>query len=110
MKDYMVETMGFVGDSFARFITWPGQATGYTIGQLKISELRDRAKRQLGKCARSGLVKELGPELKLFFLIISGRRFSYPDFHEVVLNNFGTLSRLEVAVDKFILKMRVEED
>jgi uncharacterized protein (DUF885 family) len=31
-----------------RYIVWPGQALGYKVGQLKILELRDYAKTQLG--------------------------------------------------------------
>ncbi|WP_380779859.1 DUF885 domain-containing protein [Sphingomonas sp. R86520] len=45
-----------------RYFNWPGQATSYMVGQLKIAELRARAER------------ELGP------------RFDIRDFHEAVLS------------------------
>jgi uncharacterized protein (DUF885 family) len=31
-----------------RYIVWPGQATAYKVGQLKILELRETAKKELG--------------------------------------------------------------
>jgi uncharacterized protein (DUF885 family) len=31
-----------------RYIAWPGQALGYTLGQRKMLELRQRAQKELG--------------------------------------------------------------
>ena len=39
---------GTVASEVDRYTSWPGQALGYFIGQLKIIELRDRARAALG--------------------------------------------------------------
>ncbi len=50
--DYMVERTGaapaFVSSEVDRYYSQPGQALAYMIGQLKIIELRDRARQKLG--------------------------------------------------------------
>ena len=83
--DYMVERVGqdepYVTSEVDRYLSWPGQALGYMIGQLKIIELRDRAKSRLGE------------------------RFDIRQFHGVVLDQGSVpLTVLERAVDDWIAR------
>lgn len=66
-----------------RYIVWPGQATSYKIGQLKILELRELARR------------ELGP------------RFDLREYHDLVLKNGALpLDLLEENVRSWIISRR----
>jgi uncharacterized protein (DUF885 family) len=66
-----------------RYIAWPAQALSYKLGQLKIRELRERAK------------KELGP------------KFDIRSFHDEMLDG-GTLplDLLEARTDKWIAQQK----
>lgn len=68
-----------------RYISWPGQALSYKIGEIKIRELRKKAKDQLEN------------------------KFNIRDFHEVVLSQGTvTLSILEERINKYINKTKNE--
>ena len=80
---YMMDNAGGVRSEseseIERYIVWPGQATSYMIGRIKIMELRERAKTELGN------------------------RFDIKDFHSVVLmNGILPLTVLEALVDQYI--------
>jgi uncharacterized protein (DUF885 family) len=85
--DYMVTTTGLpeseATTEVERYMGNPGQACAYKVGQLKILELRDKARAALGP------------------------RFDLKDFHAVVLENGGVpLTVLERLVDEWIAKTR----
>lgn len=51
--DYMVEKVGKprfdIENEINRYITWPGQALAYKVGQLKFLDLKEKSRRQLGE-------------------------------------------------------------
>ena len=85
--EYMVGTTGMseteVVSEIERYMGQPGQACAYKIGQIKILELREKARASLGP------------------------RFDLRDFHAVVLENGGVpLSVLEELVDEWIATVK----
>lgn len=66
-----------------RYITWPGQATGYKVGEIKIKELRNWATKELGD------------------------KFDVRDFHDVILGVAPVpLSFLEATVRAWVEKVK----
>jgi uncharacterized protein (DUF885 family) len=84
---YMTSTTGMaesdVVSEVERYMADPGQACAYKVGQLKILELREKAK------------AELGP------------KFNLKDFHGVILENGGVpLTLLEQLVNEWIAQVK----
>jgi uncharacterized protein (DUF885 family) len=66
-----------------RYMAWPAQALGYKLGALKIRELRERARRELGD------------------------RFEIAAFHDAVLADGPLpLSQLDAQIDRWIVSRR----
>ena len=85
--DYMVKTTGMneaeVTSEVERYMGLPGQACAYKVGQLKILELRERARAALGP------------------------KFDLKEFHAVVLENGGVpLTLLDKLVDEWIARQK----
>jgi uncharacterized protein (DUF885 family) len=82
--EYMKKTTGMsdteVRVEIERYIVWPGQATSYKMGMLKILELREKAKKTLGE------------------------KFDIRKFHTVVLDQgIVPLFVLEDIIDEWIM-------
>jgi uncharacterized protein (DUF885 family) len=70
---------GDISKAIERYVVYPGQATAYMIGKLKIMELRDKAQKQLGA------------------------KFSYARFHDAVLKSGPVpLTVLEERINAWI--------
>lgn len=70
---------GDISKAIERYVVYPGQATAYMIGKLKIMELRDKAQKQLGP------------------------KFSYARFHDAVLKSGPVpLTVLEEQINAWI--------
>jgi uncharacterized protein (DUF885 family) len=74
---------GINKEEIERYIAWPGQANAYMIGMLRIIELREKAKAELGA------------------------KFSLPAFHDVVLRTGSVpLDVLTDVVDRWIAQQK----
>ena len=85
MIDYMAENTALsiheINTETDRYISWPGQALSYKIGEIKIRELREKAETALGE------------------------KFDIREFHEIILEEGTiTLSIMENRINSYIKK------
>ncbi|MDF1769646.1 DUF885 family protein [Maricaulis sp.] len=87
--DYLRENTSFTEEEITReverYIVWPGQATSYKTGQMRIRQLRDFAQAELGDA------------------------FDYGEFHDVVLTNGSLpLAVLTQLINDYVEETRAE--
>lgn len=87
--DYLRENTSFTEEEITReverYIVWPGQATSYKTGQMRIRQLRDYAQAELGDA------------------------FDYGEFHDVVLTNGSLpLAVLTQLINDYVEETRAE--
>ncbi len=79
VEDNSADAKGGIVKAIERYAVYPGQATAYMVGRLKITELRDKAQKELGS------------------------KFSYADFHDaVLLSGAVPMEVLEENVNAYI--------
>lgn len=78
MMEHSASSRGHTEQEVDRYITWPGQALGYKMGQIRIRQLRQEAEEKMGD------------------------RFDLRAFHEVVLKSSGPMEVLQQEVSKYI--------
>lgn len=87
--DYMASNTALsiyeVNTETDRYISWPGQALSYKMGEIKIRELREKVKKELGA------------------------KFDIREFHEIILEQGTvTLSILEKRINTYIENVKNE--
>lgn len=82
MKEHSAASEKNIINEVNRYITWPGQACGYKVGEITIQQFRKRAESRLGP------------------------KFDIRDFHEVILSYGGPMSLLESRVNDYITKTK----
>ena len=83
VEDNSADAPGGIVKAIERYIVYPGQATAYMVGRLKISELRAKSEKALG------------------------RKFDIKGFHDVVLKNGPMpLDVLEQQVDLWVAERK----
>ena len=78
MKKHSAASEENINSEINRYITWPGQAVGYKIGEIRIKELRKLAEDELGE------------------------QFDIKNFHEVILKSAGPMDVVDKEVKRYI--------